>query len=209
MLTLGTFIASLAAGGTDTAAAVSSDRSSQFESTQAFDAFGAGGTAPAPPPQQQLLLVISTDGGPMDSPQNAAAIEDIVAQLGALRSTVDGATVATADQIVDPFHAPPDAHLVSPDRTAVRIPSQILGDGDALAQRLAPIPQFLTGIRSRYPGLAIHALNNHMANEEVQHLVNGGLDASLRLTIPRTFLILRVAFGAVIAAVVPLVMAIT
>ena len=208
--TIGTFIGSLAAGGTDTAAAVSSDRASRYESTEAFQVFSAAGTAQtAVPPQQQLLFVISTDGGPIDTPEHTAAIEDIVQQLGALRSTVDGASVATAEQIVDPFKSPPDAHLISPDRTAVRIPSQVLGDGDALAQRLAPVPQFLAGIRSRYPGLAIHVLNNHLANEEVQQLVNGGLDSSLRLTIPLTFIILLIAFGAVIAAVVPLVMAIT
>jgi len=53
------------------------------------------------------------------------------------------------------------------------------------------------------------SLDGTLANEDIEKLVNGGLDASLRLTIPLTFLILLIAFGAVVAAVVPLVLAIT
>ena len=48
-----------------------------------------------------------------------------------------------------------------------------------------------------------------LANQDIQELVNGGLDASLRLTIPLTFVILLIAFGAVVAAFVPLVLAVT
>src|SRR4029077_17141631 len=40
-------------------------------------------------------------------------------------------------------------------------------------------------------------------------LITDGLDASLRLTIPLTFIILLFAFGAIVASVVPLVLAIT
>ena len=64
-------------------------------------------------------------------------------------------------------------------------------------------------MRTAHPALTINALNNHLANDEIQKLVNGGLDSSLRLTIPLTFLILLIAFGAIVAAVVPLVLAIT
>ncbi len=110
---------------------------------------------------------------------------------------------------MDPLTAPAAAELVSPDRTTVRIPSRVVGEGAALEARLEPVPAFVDEMRAAHPASTIHALNNHLANDEIQELVNGGLDSSLRLTLPLTFLILLIAFGAVIAAIVPLVMATT
>ncbi len=208
VFTFGIFAVSLAAGGTDSAAAVSNNQSSRFELARAYEVFGAG-TATNEEPSQQLLLVVGARTGTVDDPANAAAITDVVTRLGALTSTVAGASAPTVDQLVDPLTAPATADLVSPDRSTVRIPSRALGEGDTLEQRLEPVPAFVDEMRVAHPNLTIHALNNHLANADIQELVNGGLDASLRLTIPLTFLILLIAFGAVVAAVVPLVMAVT
>ena len=46
-------------------------------------------------------------------------------------------------------------------------------------------------------------------NEDINELISSGLDDSLRLTLPLTFIILLFAFGAIVAAVVPLVLAVT
>ena len=106
---------------------------------------------------------------------------------------------------------PPAAGLISPDRTTVRIVGRVPGDG-AVARRSGstPVPAAdRRSIKAAYPAYRIHALNNTLANDEISELINGGLDASLRLTIPLTFLILLIAFGAVVAAVIPLILAIT
>ena len=52
-------------------------------------------------------------------------------------------------------------------------------------------------------------LNGTMVNREVGALVNNDLDGSMRLTLPLTFLILLLAFGTVVAGLVPIVLAIT
>ena len=57
--------------------------------------------------------------------------------------------------------------------------------------------------------LTIHAISSPFLNEDINALISTGLDGSLRLTIPLTFFILLFAFGAIVAAVVPLVLAIT
>src|SRR5439155_819246 len=103
----------------------------------------------------------------------------------------------------------PDAGLVSADRTTVRIVARVPGDGAILAQRLQPVPALVTDIKARHPDYAIHVLNNTLTNDEISELINGGLDRSLLLTIPLTFLILLIAFGALVAAVIPLVLAVT
>jgi RND superfamily putative drug exporter len=111
--------------------------------------------------------------------------------------------------VVDPRVAPPAAGLVSADRTTVRIPAQVPGDEAAVEQRIPAIRTFLEDAQAVHPAMRIHALDRQLVNEDIQELVNGGLDASLRLTIPLTFLILLIAFGAAIAALVPLVLAVT
>ena len=64
-------------------------------------------------------------------------------------------------------------------------------------------------IKSAHPDFRIHVLNNTLTNDEIQELINGGLDRSLLLTIPITFAILLIAFGALVAAVIPLVLAVS
>ncbi len=208
VLTIGLFATNLALGGSKTADAVASNgrQETAFESSKAYDVFNASGTAET---AHQTLFLVNSSTGTLDDPAFGAALDDILAKLKAQTSTVDGATVATFDQVVDPRLAPAEAGLISPDRTTVRIPAEIRGEGDVVKQHLGPVPALLVALRAAHPELAIHSLDGVLANQDIQELVNGGLDASLRLTIPLTFLILLIAFGAVVAAVVPLVLAIT
>jgi RND superfamily putative drug exporter len=207
VLTIGLFVASLLAGGTNSAEAVSSDDTPKYESGEAYDLFGRSG--PEGPPSQQLLVVIAADGVTLDDPGFAAAIDDAVSRLSAAHATVNGADTAALDQVIDPRAAPPEQGLVAPDRSAARVVARVPGEGQEVEQRLVPIRPLMDALRADHPGFEIHALNGTMANDDIQELVNGGLDASLRLTIPLTFAILVIAFGAVVAAFVPLVLAVT
>ena len=206
MLTIGLFVASLAAGGTQTADAVDNDRDDQttYESARAYDVFNAAGTPTEEPVHRTLIVVGATDG-----PLADAALDDVLARVTAATAEVDGASEPLFANVVDPRLAPPDAGLMSADRSTVRIAPDVPGEGEALDARLAAMRSFLDELRAAHPDLRIHSLDGTLANEDIQELVNGGLDASLRLTIPLTFIILLIAFGAVVAAVVPLVLAIT
>jgi RND superfamily putative drug exporter len=209
--TIGLFIGSLAYGGTRAVDAVSRDQRARYESSEAYLVYSdananAGQQAPA---SQQFLLLVSTPGGTVDDPAVKAAIADIAAKLTALKSTVDGTTGPVLQQVVDGTTAPPQAGLVSPDRTTAEVVGRVMGDGAVLDERLAPMKAALDEIRAAHPNLDIHALNNSLANDEISELINSGLDRSLVLTIPITFAILLIAFGAVVAAIVPLILAVT
>ena len=206
LLTIGLFVASLAAGGTLTADAVDSDRENQttYESARAYDVFNAAGTPTEEPVHRTLIVVGATDG-----PLPDTTLDDVLARVTAATAEVDGASEPLFANVVDPRLAPPDAGLMSADRSTVRIAPDVPGEGEALDARLAAMRTFMDELRAAHPDLRIHSLDGTLANEDIQELVNGGLDASLRLTIPLTFLILLIAFGAVVAAVVPLVLAIT
>ena len=81
------------------------------------------------------------------------------------------------------------------------------GDGDVVDQRLAPLRPILREIRAAHAGYEIRFFSNTLINDDIDTLITEDLDGSLKLTIPLTFLILLLAFGAVAAAVVPLVLA--
>ena len=204
--TIGLFAGSLAAGGTNAADAVSNEQRSKYEAGEAGVLFNASGTEA---PSQQFLLIISGEPGAAATPAFQAVVADAVARLGALRSTVAGVDAPVFEQLVDPTQAPPQAGLVSPDGSTVRIVARVPGDGEALADRMQPVEPALADLRAAHPDVEILALNNVLANREIMELVNGGLDSSLRITIPLTFLILLIAFGTVVAAAVPLVLAVT
>jgi uncharacterized membrane protein YdfJ with MMPL/SSD domain len=207
VFTIGLFVGSLAAGGTNSAEAVSDDDTPKFESGEAYDLFGRSG--PQGPPSQQLMVIVAVDGSTVDDPSFSTVIGDAVARLSSARASVGGADQPALDQVIDPLTAPPDQGLVAPDRTAARIVARVPGDGQEVDDRLVPIRPLVDSLRADHPDYEIHALNSTLANDDIQELVNGGLDASLRLTIPLTFIILVVAFGAVVAAFVPLVLAVT
>jgi RND superfamily putative drug exporter len=204
--TIGLFALSLAAGGTNAAEAVTDDQRAKYEAAHAYDVFNASGREA---PSQQFLFVVSSAERPVDDPAFRAMVADIVARMTALEADVDGTRGQVFEQVVDPTAVPPSAGLASADRSTVRIPARVPGDGGALVQRLRPVPSLVADVRAAYPGYRIHALNNTLANEEISEVINRGLDESLRLTIPLTFAILLIAFGAVVAAIVPLVLAVT
>ena len=206
--TIGLFVGSLAAGGTRTADAVSNDRSDTevFESRKAFDVFDASGTVEEP---HQFLLILNTPTGTIDDAAVSAGLDDVLKRMSDLTAMVDGTKTTVFENLVDPRQAPPQGGLVSADKTSVRIPAQVSGDDVTVEQKLAAVRPFLADAQAAHPALRIHALDRVLANEDIQELVNGGLDSSLRLTIPLTFLILLVAFGAAVAAFVPLVLAVT
>ncbi|HET9614591.1 MAG TPA: MMPL family transporter [Candidatus Limnocylindrales bacterium] len=207
VVTIGIFVASIAAGGTNAADAVSNEQRAKFEAGEASVLFNASG--PAEPASQQFLLIVSGPPGSATTPAFQAIVADAVGRMTALTSTVAGVSGPVFEQIADPTKLPPSAGLVSPDGSSVRIAARVPGDGDVLGDRMVPVPAMLDDLRAAHPQVRILELSNVLANREIMHLVNGGLDSSLRLTIPLTFLILLVAFGSVVAAVVPLVLAVT
>ena len=208
VLTLGLFATSILMGGTSTAEAVSNDTRARFESIAAYQLFRPAQGQPTPPPSQQLLVVMRSDAATVDDAAFRDTIRDAAARMQDLRAR-DGRSGAVFQDIVDPLMAPPESGLVSADRHAARIVARIPGAGAEADARLAAVNPFLDELRGAHPAVEIHALNNRLANDQIQELVSSDLDASLRLTIPLTFIILLIAFGAVVAAVVPLVLAVT
>jgi putative drug exporter of the RND superfamily len=204
--TIGLMVASIAMGGINAADANENPNERKLEASEAYDVFNAGGTND---PYEQFLVVVGGAPGATADPAFSAAVTDLVAKLHAAGAPVDGVQTPTFDQLADPLTSPPEAGLVSPDGSTVRIVGRIPGEKDRVASLLVPIPAIIEDVRAANPTLVIHTISSTFINNDINELISQGLDESLRLTLPLTFIILLFAFGAIVASVVPMVLAVT
>jgi RND superfamily putative drug exporter len=162
-------------------------------------------------PAERMVVVISGEPGAALDPAFQSSVHQLVAELTAAKATVEGAETSTFERVVDPFVLPPEqaAGVISPDGSTVQVVGNIPGERDIVEQKLVPVPAIVDAVRARMPDARIHIVSSTFLNRDFNELIASELDGSLRLTIPLTFLILLVAFGAIVAALVPLVLAAT
>jgi RND superfamily putative drug exporter len=205
--TIGLFVASQSMGGIKALDANTDPNEQKLEASEAYTVFNAGGTND---PYEQLIVVIGgAPGAATGDPAFQATVHDVVTKLQATHADYEGADTKAFSQLADPFQSPPALGLVSADGSTVRIIGRVDGERPRTSVLLAPVLPLLADERAAHPDLAIHAISSTFINDDITNLINEGLDQSLKLTIPLTFLILLFAFGAIVASVVPLVLAIS
>jgi RND superfamily putative drug exporter len=204
--TLGLLAASIAAGGIRALDINEDPNGPRLESEVAYEVYG--GSEPVDPFERLVVVV----GGPPDAardPAFQASVHQLVAEMQAARATVDGVDDATFSEVVDPFAAGPESGLISPDGSTVQVVGNVPGERPIVQQRLRPVPAIIDAARARMSDSRVHVVSSTFINDDIETLINEELDGSLRLTIPVTFLILLLAFGAIAASLVPLVLAAT
>jgi len=204
--TIGLFVASLSMGGIDAGDANGNPNDKKLEASEAYDVFNAGGTND---PYEQFVVVIGGRPGAATDPGFQAAVGDLVSRLRGASADIDGTSTPTFDELLNPLEVPPQAGLVSADGTTVRLVTRIPGEDERVQLLLEPVLPIVNATREAHPELTIHVVSSTFINHDINELISSGLDNSLRLTLPLTFIILLVAFGAIVASVVPLVLAVT
>jgi RND superfamily putative drug exporter len=203
--TFGILFGSIAAGGIRTLG-VNDTSGPKLESEVAYDVLGAG--APVAP-SERMVVVIDGGTGAAADPAFQANVHQLVADMTAAKANVDGAEQPTYDSVIDPFVAGPASGLIAPDGSTVQVVGNIPGEQDVVTQKLVPVPGIVDAARARMPGAEIHIVSNTFIDRDINDLISSDLDSSLQFTIPITFLILLLAFGAIVASLVPLVLALT
>ena len=204
--TIGTFATSLATGGINAGDPNGNPNDRKLEAREALDVFDAGGKND---PYEQFIVIINGGPGATSDPAFKAAVGDLIASLQGAKATVDGTSTATFDKILSPFEVLPAPGLVSADGTTVRLVTRVPGDDARVQALLEPVLPLVNAARVAHPNLTIHVVDSTFINQDITELISSGLDDSLRLTLPLTFIILLFAFGAIVASLVPMVLAVT
>jgi uncharacterized membrane protein YdfJ with MMPL/SSD domain len=204
--TIGALVASFAAGGIRTIDAFEDPNGPRLESEVAYEVLGAGEPVA---PSERLVVVIDGGAGAALDPAFQQQVHQLVAELTAAESLEFDMDAPVFESVVDPFVAGPQSGLISPDGTTVQVVGTIPGEDEIVEQKLVPVPAIVDAAKARMPTAEIHIVSNTFINRDFNEVISGELDGSLRFTIPVTFIILLIAFGAIVASLVPLVLALT
>src|SRR5207247_11033188 len=97
----------------------------------------------------------------------------------------------------------------SQDGHAALVQFQIPGNSDDAKDKVAPILDRVAAVQRAHPGYTVAELGGASASRELDATLVRDFKQAERLTVPVTLLILVVAFGALVAATIPVVLAFT
>jgi uncharacterized membrane protein YdfJ with MMPL/SSD domain len=203
IVTFGLFALSNAMGGIRTDDPNGNPNAAQTESATGYAVFRSGGTGS---PSEQVTIVITHPTLRVTDPAYQAFVAQAVAKLGGLTVDHDGTPVPVFDAIGDPTKATPQQGLVSPDLTSVRIVGTIDGDQATVTAHLVPVRPAIAALEANTDGFVVHSVSQTLTSKDITDLINSGLDRTF-VTIGLTFVILLLTFGALVASLVPLVLA--
>jgi anti-anti-sigma factor len=131
-----------------------------------------------------------------DSPQFRAAVSDVVRRVGARPEIAN-------------LHSPYEVgnQAIAADGRSALMRFDIRGDADTAKDRVEPVLAAVAAAQRAHPDLYIASFGNASAGHELDTTLARDFQRAEVLSIPITLLILILAFGALVAAGVPVVLA--
>ncbi|MEV6922981.1 MMPL family transporter [Dactylosporangium sp. NPDC051485] len=142
-------------------------------------------------PPQERVLITSATGGPAGEAADRAAT-DVAARL---------ASTAGVDHVLPVQH--------SADGTAVLVSFTLQGDAKAATAKLPPIEAQVAAAQAAHPGVTLAQTGTASTSKGNGKQLGADLSRAEMITFPVTLAILFVVFGALLAAAVPLILAIS
>ena len=149
------------------------------------------------PAEESVLLQSRTLT--IEDPEFVAAVEDVVARVSAVRA---------AANVRDPLE-PENADYVSADARSAIVAFDIRGSPDDAVDRVDPLLATVEQAKATHPELFIGMLGEASAEKEIMETVGKDLEQAGLLSLPVTIVVLIVVFGALVAAGIPLLLALT
>ncbi|WP_327002835.1 MMPL family transporter [Dactylosporangium sp. NBC_01737] len=138
------------------------------------------------------MVVITSKNSTVDSPDVMAAIAEVTAAVHATGAT-------------DPVAAP----LTSEDGKSALITFAVRGDPETAKDRIQPVLDAVAAVQRAHPDLYIAEAGDASGDKLIGDELDEGLNRLSMLSIPVTLGILLVAFGAIVAALLPVGLAVT
>src|SRR4051812_2855618 len=149
-------------------------------------------------PATESVLIQSRSAG-AGAPVFDSAVKDVVARLG---------TVAAVQNIQSPLAAG-NAGQIATGRRAALVEFEIRGDSTKAMDKLGPILKSVADAQRAHPSFFIGEFGGASAAKAVDTAFANDLKNAGAFSIPLTLIILVVAFGALVAAGIPLLLALT
>jgi uncharacterized membrane protein YdfJ with MMPL/SSD domain len=142
-------------------------------------------------------LLIQSQKLTVKDPEFARTIRDATVRLSRTEDVRNVVSPLTGD-------AP-----VSADGHSALVDFEITGDSLEAAKRLDPSKEAVSAVQDAHPALRVEQFGNVSSNKELNDTFASDLAKAEMLSFPLTLLILVLAFGALVAALVPLLLGIT
>jgi uncharacterized membrane protein YdfJ with MMPL/SSD domain len=149
-------------------------------------------------PASESVLIQSRSVG-AGAPAFDAAVKDVVARVS---------KVAAVENVRSPLD-PANAGQISKDRHAALVEFDIRGDKDKAGDKIDPVLETVADAQHAHPGFFIGEFGDASSVKAVDTAFANDLASAGVYSIPLTLIILVVAFGALVAAGIPLLLALT
>ena len=142
------------------------------------------------------------------------AAESVLVRSSTLTST-DAVFRATVQNVMTKLETMPqvtnlrtgDPGQVSKDRHAQLIAFDMKGELDTAEERVQPLLDAVAGVQKASPGFTVAEFGVASASHELSKTVDQDFQKAEKLSLPVTFLVLLIAFGAFVAAGIPVLLA--
>jgi uncharacterized membrane protein YdfJ with MMPL/SSD domain len=144
----------------------------------------------------------------------APAVESVLVSSGSARSTAAAVTTlelrARRLPSVTSVHGPRERPALSRagGRLAL-VQVQLRGDPDHADNHVAPLEKVVASVAATHPGAKLLQAGEASGSHAITQVVNNDLSHAELISLPITLIILVLAFGALVAAVVPLLLGLT
>ncbi len=165
---------------------MTADEYAQGDSASAVKILDDAGLTPA----AGELVLVTSDSGPITSPATRSTVAAMITNLSAT-----GAVTAIRDPYAN--------GLVSADGHAVLVQLTMTGDPVTAAERVQPVVDVVAATRTANPSLRIDEFGDGTANQWFNDSVGKDFQRAEWTAVPLALGILLVAFGALLAAVLP------
>jgi uncharacterized membrane protein YdfJ with MMPL/SSD domain len=147
-------------------------------------------------PAQESVLVQSR-GATVDEPAFTSAVAGVVQALS---------EQPNAENVISPVNRP-NAGLISRDRHSALVQFSIKGPADAAADKVGPILAAIDRVQAGYPGVLVQEFGEASSQHELNGRFASDMSRAELTSLPLTIGILIVAFGALVAAGLPVLLA--
>ncbi len=151
------------------------------------------------PRSAEELVLIQSDTETATDPSFRAAVADVQRRLG---------QVPYAQDFESPYAAG-NSGQISDDGHAALLRFKIAGDDTETQDRVGPALAAISAAEAANPGFTIGETGDASVNKQLNESISDDFKQALFTSLPITLLILLLAFGAVVAASVPLLLALT